>query len=294
MEKADVKMMAAVAPTTIAPFTEDAARYSDRFVLPPVMVLTNQLLPPNQRLETMGKQPTRFSGRRADFPMQNCLTSVAAARLFFPLVCMSSNAVDLSLLKGGETPTMTQWKNEAVLTIGAPFSIPNVDIFNSKSTPFSMFFTDAAIRIRTGQFCQISASAADGKTTQPRWRAFKLATTGHVAIALWDLSDGILEVFDSGGSAHDNVHTQQQEQLIRHLFTKYPGPPFSKLRFTNFSSLQTDASDRFCQTWIYWYLYERVINKHLPEDVIQLAKKLTKEERLNTITNFWHFLASKT
>lgn len=249
-----------------------------------VSAVITPLLPPNQRLGTETQQSTRFSGRRPGFPMQSCLTSVAAARLFSGSVCMSSNAVDLSLLVD-ETPKMARWRNEGILFYQSPFSKANAAFSVPTDEPRSIFITEAAVKLRTGEFCQ--------ERKQP-YRAFKLATIGHISIALWDLENKIIEVFDPSGSGGSNYHTLFQNQLLRELFWKNPGPPFEKIRFTNLANLQEERSDNFCQTWIYWYLYERIINKKSPKETLESAQKLHPKERLTMIASFWHFLETKT
>lgn len=249
-----------------------------------VTLITAPFLPPNQQLNTMAKQPTRFSGRKPGYPMQLCLTSVAAARLFSDSICMSSNAVDMNWVED-ETPKIAQWRNEANLFHISPFSTANATFAPLTEKPRSTFITEAAVKIRTGEFCQ------DRK--QP-FRAWKIGTNRHVAVALWDPESKIVEVFDPAGSARDNKITIIQEKLIRSLFTNHPGPPFDKMIFTNRYNLQELPSDRFCQTWIYWYLYERIIRKKSIKETLESAHKLHPELRQTMIASFWHFLETKT
>jgi hypothetical protein len=240
-----------------------------------VSVLFNPALAWNQRSGRMGAQPVRFSARNPGLPMQLCLASSAAADLFRGRVCMTSDAVDASYAES-ETPQMSQWKSEFNLHFKAPFS--RAQIATSQSLPYSMFITDSAIKIRNGEFC--------GK--EP-FRAFKLSTSAHVAIALWDMSDGALEVFDASGSDPESKRTIFQQSLLRTLFSKHPGPKPTRVKFVNTEQLQ-EREAMYCQTWIYWYLYERAINQKSAAQTLQLAQKLHPQQRADMIRSFWHFL----
>ena len=239
------------------------------------LVSLNLLLPANQRSGTLGAQPVRFSARHPNFPMQLCITAAGAAALFKGRVCMSSNPVDANFSEG-KTPQVAQNRSAAQLHFNAPFS--KAKITTSQQYPFSTFITDAAANIRMGSSCE----------NEP-FRAFKLATTGHISIALWDVKSNSLEIFDPYGD--DLRYVPFQESLVRTLFSKYPGPKPDRVTFVNKTNLQAqDPSDIYCQTWIYWYLYERTVNGKSAKETLQTAYKLHPLQRTDMIRSFWHFI----
>ena len=90
------------------------------------------------------------------------------------------------------------------------------------------------------------------------FRAFKLNHWGkHYAIALWDIERDVVEIFDSLGSSREKDYTTQQLIMIKKLFL-HTGEMIPKIIFVNNKNLQ--QQDKFCQTYIYYYLYVILIS----------------------------------
>lgn len=117
------------------------------------------------------------------------------------------------------------------------------------------------------------------------YRAFKLATPGHIAIALWNTEIDHLEIFDSSGIG---THTVLQQKLVEQLWPNPKSRPAT--HYVNQFSLQNTAYDMFCQTWIYIYLDLRVLRGKSPTQVVAFLHSLSPEKRFAYTTNYFDLI----
>ena len=117
------------------------------------------------------------------------------------------------------------------------------------------------------------------------YRAFKLGTPGHIAIALWNTETDWLEVFDPSGISTDTV---LQQKLVEQLWPSELTRP--KVAYVNTISLQTDPHDKFCATWIYIYLDLRVIQQKTAKQTLAFSSFTLSERTLTLAATYWDTL----
>lgn len=101
-----------------------------------------------------------------------------------------------------------------------------------------------------------------------------------------DIKQKRLEIFDaSGETGHTHLQTLMVEKLKEWGLNKIPS---LDVKFVNKQYLQKE--DRYCQTYIYWYIYQRVLVGEPWYRVVQTLQQATPMQRFQTMTNFWHYL----
>jgi hypothetical protein len=122
------------------------------------------------------------------------------------------------------------------------------------------------------------------KQNHPDVRILTLKTEGHVAIALWFVDKGKVEVFDASGMR--SSHHLQQTMLEDFIPPRYPGP--IQIDFVNDQYLQKE--DTACQTWIWYYVWKRLMDGQSSCRIVHYLQSLTGKQRLTEIGNFWNNL----
>ena len=130
----------------------------------------------------------------------------------------------------------------------------------------------------------------NSKDCKHLFKAIKIVTNGHISIALYDVSKNSIELFDSGGSSKNSIHTRKQQTVLNYIF-KYvilPSKTKPSIQLVNLQNLQ--ISDNFCQTYIYYYIYQRTLVDEPAHRIVAELQKLTSLERFNLMSKFWFFI----
>lgn len=110
-------------------------------------------------------------------------------------------------------------------------------------------------------------------------RIFRIFMPGHIAIALWNSDNNTIEYFDSSGETYV---TQFIMKLLKKLF------PAAEIYDVNSTGLQEE--DTACQTWIWYYTWQRLVMKRSSRAIVRELKELSSKERLTLIQGFLHNL----
>jgi hypothetical protein len=102
-----------------------------------------------------------------------------------------------------------------------------------------------------------------------------------MAIGLWDTKKNSIEVFDASG---ETQHTPQQSMMIDGLFkTANLKPP--SVTFVNKISLQDDKYDKFCQTYTYYFVYQRALADEPAHRIVASLHAMSADERFHLMHN---------
>ncbi len=115
---------------------------------------------------------------------------------------------------------------------------------------------------------------------QHQYKAILIGTPNHVSIALVDYEKKVIEIFDSSGK-HDFY--SRIIIAIEKLF-----PKDYLVIYVNENFLQQE--DALCQTWIFYYLYNRLSLKKTSAKIVRSLRKMTPMQRFDEIMQFWYFM----
>lgn len=204
-----------------------------------------------------------------------CILSASAAELFSQYVCMTSNSLDIvaqfihpdeeSIHKILEEE-YTQGSSFRVLVSGTINQTDNKGY--QSEVPITISITSSTVEMLNSKECR-------GKP----YIALKLGSPGHVALALYDAHHNIIEIFDSSGSSSNTIWSA----MIKQVF-----PNKINIVFVNDQFLQKE--DKYCQTYIYWYVYQRVLVGEPRYRVVQELQRMSPGERFMLMNQFWNFL----
>lgn len=119
--------------------------------------------------------------------------------------------------------------------------------------------------------------------------AFLFKTPLHVAIVVYNREEKQIEIFDSGGDAHEKIHAA----FIEKIFEGRPG--LTSILFSNSKALQERSvvdnhGNELCQIFVWFYLYSRTVLNQRPIDIAQNLVSLTPTQRYRLISKFGTFL----
>lgn len=201
-------------------------------------------------------------------PSLNCFMSPLQFKDIVPELCMSFDMVDLYILENDQKEEFTF--GEAT----GKFQVP----MDEKAGTF--VFTQTALSMLGNEFCF---------PTMKRYRCFRYGTPEHIAVLLWDIEQQRLEFFDSGG-------TQTTESIfpILKFFRAVPQAP----RFVNVNARtnlqqqekETHDKDEYCQTYIYYFLYQRVRRGLSADQIITGLERMSPANRITLMRQFNDFL----
>jgi hypothetical protein len=118
--------------------------------------------------------------------------------------------------------------------------------------------------------------------------AWKISIENHVFIMLWNRPRNQIEIFDSGGLSARGSSWNRLQSVVNLLFPNRAKRP--AIRIVNHRNLQQDTADTHCQTWIFYYLYQRVILGKTAREIIDEIVRISRKDRTTLITKFWHRL----
>ena len=115
------------------------------------------------------------------------------------------------------------------------------------------------------------------------WVVVKIALPGHYAVALVDQHLKKVEFFDSGG-----VH---EDWIIKRVKSLFGGIlPRTCLHIVQTEMLQADNYDGYCQTWIWVWLYYRLVEKYTHMQFKRLFQKMEEKERTECVRAAHYYL----
>jgi hypothetical protein len=214
-------------------------------------------------------QPTRFRARDPGDIAPRCVMAAAAAEMFQSVACISTDAHDVSLLPSHVLKPFWKYPDMVAGLHGQGTTSPLVKLRHNKRKPVSIYATQMAIDMVRGECSH-------------RYRVFKLRSPDHITITIWDTKMDTMEMFDPSG----NVEFSMRQMIVR-LF-KQAGRQLPTLRFVNEKYLQQE--DEYCQTYIYYYLHERLLAEEPSWRVVTALQSMTPMQRFELMNSFWHGL----
>ena len=116
-----------------------------------------------------------------------------------------------------------------------------------------------------------------------RWVVVKIGLVGHYAVALIDQYNKKVEFFDSGG-IHENWIIDKVKILFGAIKPDY------KLNIVQQEAIQEADDDRFCQTWIWVWLYFRLEKKLSHTQFKRIFQPMTLKERTKAVLEAHYYL----
>jgi len=226
-------------------------------------------------------QRSRLSARRPGKDDAFFISSVAAQELFKSMVLMTTNSCDAAFAVNDDPEK--PWKpTEKIAAMRSNYSKKGVDKHDQT------FFQSSMSRTGKQILFMLTNSAVElvENKTKP-FRAFRFCLSNHVVVGLWDVKKNVLEMFDSGGAPkqYAKIYFSMVDLLFRNVSNK------PRYKVVNTIDLQTDKSDKFCQTWIYYYIYQRVLVGEPAHRIITKLAKMSGKERLTEILAFWNYIS---
>jgi len=136
----------------------------------------------------------------------------------------------------------------------------------------------------------------------------KIRIPGHVVIILWNINDNTMELFDPSAGEETMELIEEIMTIIFNggvflhnvlVFDDSLGYSPQKrydlendpliIRVTN-KNIQILPEDLYCQTWIYYYIYMRLVKGISYKEIIKYLEDIPVEKRLEMIEEFWNFL----
>jgi hypothetical protein len=126
-------------------------------------------------------------------------------------------------------------------------------------------------------------------------RAFAISTypvgsnSGHVVMAIYNQILNEVEVFDSGGDRDCALY----QNIIRKVFLGTDVKP--RIVCGNPYDLQKENTDNgvennFCQTFIYWFLYQKAVLKRKTKAIVKELKKKSVDSRFQLMQSFGQYI----
>lgn len=119
-----------------------------------------------------------------------------------------------------------------------------------------------------------------------RYIALMVGQDGHVSIILIDNDNETIEYFDT---VNDSFKEHALNDVIDFYFPSY--------RFkvvNNGTDIQESNYDVYCQTWIFYYIYQRLYNNKTSDEIMEKLKLTNSEERVDIIRDFFFEFTSFT
>jgi hypothetical protein len=218
-----------------------------------------------------------------------CVAAASAAELFAPYVCLSTHAIDARIFTLSDVQDVSPETPKS--------EIKNSEIENAKEHGENIQFMSAsATRNDGGQLVmRWQPSIVDRSDCRHRFQAFKIAETGHITIWLFDRKRFTMEIFDSAGSPMRRRFIRKIMDLLfgkeaRHPKAQQPKVRHPTWRYVNQQQLQIDSADNYCQTYIYYYLYQRLLVGEPAYRIVTQLQKMSQKERIIRMQQFWTYL----
>lgn len=232
--------------------------------------------------EKRGIQPTRLLVRTNPWDeTPRCILGAAAANFFKEYVCMTSEPRDggiynfTSFFQKYKKPVIRQLIHDEMKEAKQRGDLLSYHNLLPGEEYVEAFWTRAAILLK---------QCPGG---QP-FVAWKVSVRNHATLWLWDRRRKMIEVFDSAGFDNPYYERRHINVLIGMLFPEKKERP--SIRRINRIDIQADKKDQYCQTYIYYYLYQRVMVGEPHHRIVQHLHNLSPAQRLSLIQTFWDFI----
>jgi hypothetical protein len=120
------------------------------------------------------------------------------------------------------------------------------------------------------------------------------ATAAETPVAGGPFAGGRLEHFDSRG-INESIKAGGGSYLslphIRQYFKQQHS--VATLRSVNYVDFQEVELDVYCQTWIFYFVYMRLVHKHSANKVVQCIDALSNADKLVEVKRFQHWLLNE-
>lgn len=227
-----------------------------------------------------GVQPMRFMVRRPDdFPAM-CVAASSAAELFAPYVCLSSHEFDATVFTLSDAQKMLYPEE----TLG---EIKEIEMWDVENKGDRIQFLNTSTKTTDGELVVRWKPSTENAAQEckHRFQAFKIGEAAHIVIWLFDRKRFTMEIFDSAG---EKMKRRFVHKVLDIIFGK--DKPRPSWRFVNNRQLQEDPTDIYCQTYIYYYLYQRLLVGEPAYRILQNLQKMDPKERINHVQQFWRYL----
>ena len=108
----------------------------------------------------------------------------------------------------------------------------------------------------------------------------------HATIALINHKKHEIEYFDPNGGIEVDTSS-----FIKDFFsTRFDNYKFKNV---NTKNLQKAESFGYCQTWTYYYIYNRLFGNNASVSILKRLRNMSSKERLEEIEHFWKMIFGK-
>lgn len=237
------------------------------------------------KIDKLETQPIRFSPRSNISSIVCSIQAVSAQELFSSVCCLTSDQYDLfaQYIKIGK------YTNDLHGDIKFELDFIKEDMLHETTLEkLNIIQNDPSADYKRSGFiygANPNIISLIQSNCRHDFKAIKIHTPGHLSIALWDIKKNTIEIFDPNGSSR-NLTAGLQYNSMKYLFenAKIKLP---LIKFVNSNSLQLDANDKWCQTYIYYYLYQRLLVNEPIYRIILALHKMTRAERFLLMSQFW-------
>ena len=191
-----------------------------------------------------------------------------------PEICLSNDFADLNV--DAEKHTVIEPYSRTGQFKLSMHEFDSSGIGSLKEKPIE--YTETAVRMLDAGYC-----------AKKRYIAFKIREKLHILIALWDLKENVLELFDTS-YRHYSDDRGVIPQAVLKFFRPVEDPPVFVIVNKTEDLQAGNPKDIYCQTYIYYYLYERVKRKRDGTEIVTNLGKLKPEQRVLLMQRFNEFL----
>jgi len=110
-------------------------------------------------------------------------------------------------------------------------------------------------------------------------------TTSHTNIMIINNHSKQIEWFDSCVMSNVRQYRHLYVLLRKYLHNYH-------INIVNRNDRIQETGDRFCQSWIYYYVYQRLYKNKTPKDILNKIMSKDKHQRRTIILKFFHKIAS--
>lgn len=129
--------------------------------------------------------------------------------------------------------------------------------------------------------------------TKKPWVLIKIIQPGHITVALINRKSKTIEWFDPSGQYKRDPRTQETEysMWVYNLELLFDNmlPGYKFIVVNKAQTHQSHEFDLYCQTWIYWYVFMRLVAGHNRRQIMQALQQDTPAQRVERIRNFAEF-----
>lgn len=184
------------------------------------------------------------------------------------------------------------------------------DVLGTKEQRTQILFTDYHVLYKNILITKHLVNSFNDKNNKYDFVVIKILTIGiecrHIAVALWDVKNKNVEIFDSsGGVEYAKIYKYAINILLNILLHNTTTKNKPTVGLANIVNWQDITGDEFCQTWILLWCYYRIVLNYSSHDLLKYFYKLYNYNRdkdnsvgpkllFAWVSDFRKFLISKT